>query len=512
MTQKSKTEKTNEITRSPIVSVMGHIDHGKSTLLDYIRKENTTDREAGGITQHVSAYEVEVMIENEKSPDAKGSGSRLKRRERITFLDTPGHEAFCSIRERSTNVADIAILVVSAEDGVKTQTIEALNCISKESIPFIVALNKIDKTGANIDKVKQDLAENGILVEGWGGTIPIVSVSAKTGEGVPDLLEMIILQADIEELKGDSGALAEGFVVESDLNPKQGISVTLIIKNGSLKVGQFIASKGTYTPVRAIEDYKGDKIKEASFSSPIRIVGWNTQPNIGNHFKTFSKKDDAIKFASENTEEETKQGQNTGNGTIFGVIIKTDTFGSLDAVEHELQKLGNEKISIKVISKGIGTITEKDLKTATVKNSLVLGFNVKTDKNAEMLALRNNIEIKTYKIIYELIDYVKERIIDATPIETIEVITGEIKLLRIFSKNKDKQVVGGKVKEGEIKKGIVQIFRREALLGEGKIKELQMQKIKADVIQEDQEFGMMIESKIELAEGDILKAASLVKQ
>ena len=500
MEEKNKTEKIKTIPREPVVSVMGHIDHGKSTLLDYIRKKNTTEKEAGGITQHVSAYEVEKEIGGQKR--------------KITFIDTPGHEAFCSIRERSTDVADIAILVVSAEDGVKLQTIEALNCIKKDNIPLIVAINKIDRPSADIEKIKTDLAENEILVEGWGGTIPVVAISAKTGEGVPELLEMILLQSDIEELKGDPTALAEGFVIESDLNPREGISATLIIKNGSLKMGQFIASYGSYVPIRTIEDYKGEKIKEATFSSPVRIVGWSGELKVGNRFKTFLKKEEAIKFASENQNSlETKKVQNFSNGETFGVVIKTDTFGSLDAVEHELQKLSNEKISVKIISKGIGTITEKDLKTANIKNSLVLGFNVKVDKNAEILALRDNIKIKTYKIIYELVDYVKNEVIEATPTENVEIVTGSIKLLRIFNKNKNKQVVGGRVNEGEIKIGAtVKIFRRESLLGEGKIKELQTQKIKIDLVQEGQEFGMMVESKIELAEGDILKTTSIIKQ
>ena len=497
--QNNNAAKTGEINRDPIVSIMGHIDHGKSTLLDYIRKTNTTEREAGGITQHVSAYEVMKEIGGQKR--------------KITFMDTPGHEAFCSIRERSTDVADIVVLVVSAEDGVKLQTIEALNCIKKGNVPFIVAINKIDAKGANIDKVKQNLAENDILVEGWGGIIPVVAISAKTGEGVSELLEMIILQSDIEELKGDPSVLAEGFVIESSLNPKQGISATLIIKNGSLKIGQFIASYGSYVPIRAIEDYKGEKIKEATFSSPVKIVGWSAELKAGNRFKTFLTKEEAIKFTSENTAPETKETRAPSSGATLGVIIKTDTFGSLDAVEHELQKLNNEKISVKIISKGIGTITETDLKMANVKNSLVLGFNVKIDKNAEALAFRDKIETKTYKIIYELVDYVKNKVAEVTPVETVEIVTGNVKLLRSFSKNKDKQVVGGRVNEGEIKTGAtVQIFRREAFLGEGKIKELQLQKIKTDSVQAGQEFGMMLESKVELSEGDIIKATSLVRQ
>lgn len=501
METKNKTKEINQKTRPPVVVIMGHIDHGKSTLLDYIRKTNTTEKEAGGITQHISAYEVECEI---------GGQSR-----KITFLDTPGHEAFCSVRERGAEVADIAILIVSAEDGVKPQTLEALNCITKDNMPFIIALNKIDRAGSNIDKTKQDLAENGVLLEGWGGSIPVVPISGKTGEGVPDLLEMIALQADIEELTGDTSLLAEGFIIESDLNPKQGISATLIIKNGSLKTGWFVATAGAYAPVRAIENYKGENFREATFSSPIKIVGWNAQPMAGFNFKTFLKKEEAVAFAVSELDLKVNDNQKSiPNGSSFlEVVVKADTFGSLNAIEQELQKLGNEKINVKIISKGIGAITEKDLKTANIKNSLVLGFNVPADKSAEILALRNNTEIKTYKIIYELIDYVKEKIKQNTPVETVKTVTGSVKIIRIFGKNKDKQVVGGKLEEGEIKSGsLVEINRREALIGSGKIKELQVQKIKTNIVKELGEFGMMVESKIELAPGDILRVTSLIKQ
>lgn len=499
MNSKNKNKGTNS--RPPVVVIMGHIDHGKSTLLDYIRKTNTTEKEAGGITQHISAYEAECEIGGQKR--------------KITFLDTPGHEAFCSVRERGAFVADIAVLIVSAEDGVKPQTIEALNCITKDNMPFIVALNKIDRNGANIDKTKQDLAENGVLVEGWGGNVPVVAISGKTGEGVPDLLEMIALQSDIEELSGDPSILAEGFIIESDLNPKQGISAVLVIKNGYLKIGLFVSTAGAYAPIRAIENYKGQNIAEASFSSPVKIVGWNAQPMAGFDFKTFSKKEEAIAFANSNSDLKIKPDQKSAqnSSSFLEVIIKADTFGSLNAIEHELQKLGNEKIAVKVISKGIGAITEKDLKTANIKNTLVLGFNIEADKSAEILALRNNTEIKTYKIIYELLDLVKEKIKQNTPVETVKTVTGLIKIIRIFGKNKDKQVVGGRLEEGEIKLGnIVEIERREALVGTGKIKELQVQKIKTPIVKDIGEFGMMIESKIELAPGDTLKATSLIKQ
>lgn len=497
----NKIENNKLINRPPVVVVMGHIDHGKSTLLDYIRKTNTTDKESGGITQHISAYEVEIDIANQKR--------------KITFLDTPGHEAFCSIRERGAQVADIAILIVSAEDGVKPQTIEALNCITKGKMPFIVALNKIDRPGANLDKVKQNLAEKEIMLEGWGGTIPSVAISAKTGEGIPELLEMIALQSDIEDFKGDPNILAEGFVIESDLNPKQGISATLVIKNGTLKLGMFVAVKDAYAPIRSIENYIGKSMKEATFASPVRIVGWNTQPKVGFEFKTFSSKEEALEYTAQNinikTDPDTKN--LPSDCVLLEVVIKADTFGSLDAVEHELQKLGDEKIKVKIISKSIGTITEKDLKTASIKNSLVLGFNVGVDKSAEVLAMRNNIEIKKYKIIYELVDYVKEKIKENTPVETIKTTTGSAKVLRVFSKNKDKQVLGCRLENGEIKSGnIVEIFRREAVIGSGKIKELQIQKIKTEIVKEGQEFGLMLESKIDLVIGDYIKATALVKQ
>ncbi len=484
--------------RPPVVVIMGHIDHGKSTLLDYIRKTNQTAKEAGGITQHVSAYEAECNIGGEKKL--------------ITFLDTPGHEAFCSIRERGSQVADIAILVVSAEDGVKPQTVEALKCINTDKLPYIVAITKIDKAGANIDKVKQSLAEQEVFVEGWGGTVPVVALSSKTGEGVEDLLEMISLQADMEGFEGDITKKASGFILESNLNPNTGISSTIIIKEGSLRVGMYIASRGAYTPIRNITNSNNEQIKEAQFSTPIKIVGWNNPPFVGSEFMTFDNKDEAIKY-SEELEEQKENNKEFSAETYFPIIIKADAFGSLDAVEHELQKLNTPKIAVKIISKGVGAITESDIKTANIKKSLVVGFNVSTDKSAESLALREHTDVKTYTIIYELVDYVKTKLKEATPVETIETVTGRLKIMRVFSKNKDKQVVGGRVEEGEIKlNSVVKILRRESIIGEGKIKELQVQKIKNDTATEGQECGLMIESKIEITPSDQIQAIALIRQ
>lgn len=487
--------------RPPVVVVMGHIDHGKSTLLDYIRKTNTTAKEAGGITQHISAYETECDI----------SGQIRK----ITFLDTPGHEAFCSVRERGARIADIAVLVVSAEDGVKPQTLEILKCLRADKIPFIVALNKIDKPGANIDKVKQNLAENDVLVEGWGGSIPIVPVSAKTGQNIDELLEVILLQSDIEGFEADQNTLASGFIIESNLNPKQGIGATLVIKDGTLKIGSFVASQGAVAKVRSIENFRGENIEAATVSSPVKIVGWDNIPLVGKEFNTFDSKDDAFAFAqSESKKSEVKNDKELKEGGVYlDLIVKADTSGSLEAIEYELQKLDTDKMMVRIISKGIGAIGEKDVKNASIKKNLIIGFNVPIDKGSEMLAIRENIEIKNFKIIYELTDFVKEKIKNETPVSKVEVITGSAKILRTFSKNKDKQVIGGKVNDGEIKVGsTVKILRREAIIGDGKIRELQAQKIKTDVAKLGQEFGMMIESKTDLVEGDFLQAMSWVKE
>ena len=260
-----------KIQRPPVIVVMGHIDHGKSALLDYIRKTNVVESESGGITQHISAYE---LTHNNR---------------KITFLDTPGHEAFKKMRSRGTEVADIAILVVSAEEGVKAQTLEALECIKESTIPFIVAINKIDKPQANVEKIKQNLIENEIYLEGLGGEIPFVPVSAKTGVGIPELLDMMLLVADLEELSGDKGKSADGIVIESNLDQKKGISASLVIKDGTLKSGMFVVAGDSFSPVRIMEDFKGLPIKEASFSSPIKIVGFNKVPQVGAKFSSFDK-------------------------------------------------------------------------------------------------------------------------------------------------------------------------------------------------------------------------------
>lgn len=494
----------NLIERPPVIAIMGHIDHGKSTLLDYIRKANTTAGEAGGITQHVAAYEV---IHKRNGED-----------KRITFLDTPGHAAFKGIRIRGANVADIAILIVSAEEGVKPQTIEALQCIKEAGIPYIVGINKIDSPKADVERTKQSLAEHEIYVEGYGGDIPWVAISAKTGEGIPELLDMMLLVAELQELKGDSSVKADGAIIEANLDTKKGISATLIVKNGTLGKGQFVVSGESFAPVRMMEDFRGKRIESAAISSPVKLIGFSSLPQIGELWSTVDSKKEAEVLIAEARIAKQKKGAKTEaavgpeNLLTIPLIIKADVSGTLEAIEGELKKLKNERVSLKVIHSGIGTISEGDIKPAVGQdNILIIGFNTKIDPQAVSFAERVGVQIHTFDIIYKLVEWVEQIMTEKTPKIQVEEVSGKAKIQKIFSKNKDKQVVGGKVQEGTIGIGEdVKIIRREAEIGTGKIRELQQQKQKATEAKKDTEFGAMIESKIEIAPGDRIESFKLV--
>jgi translation initiation factor IF-2 len=489
----------NLVTRPPVVVIMGHIDHGKSTLLDFIRKANIVAGEAGGITQHLGAYEVK-----------HGKGT-------ITFLDTPGHEAFCSIRERGARTADIAILVVSAEDGVKPQTLEALKCILAEKIPYIVAINKIDKPGANIEVTKASLAENEVYVEGFGGDIPVVPISALKGDGIPELLDMVNLVAGLQDLKANPDALAEGSIIEAKLDNKKGISATLIIKNGTLKSGQYIVAEDAYSPVRIFEDYLGKAIKTASFSSPVRVIGFNKIPTVGSVFVTCEGKREAEELASsfKGAAKTTSTRRDENDTTvIIPIIIKADFIGSLEGIKHELAKIKHDKVKIKIVSEGIGFINENDVKTAQGDpNIIIVSFNANPDTKAQSLIERANINVKSFDIIYKLVEFLKETLTAKIPKEYIDEASGTAKILAIFSKNKDKQILGGKVQQGSLSVGSeVKILRRDVEIGRGKIKELQLQKVKAGEVNEGYEFGCMVESKIEIAQGDKIQGFVTVEK
>jgi translation initiation factor IF-2 len=489
----------NKKMRPPVVVIMGHVDHGKSTLLDYIRKSNVVDFEAGGITQSISAYEVSTK-------DEKGE-NRL-----ITFLDTPGHEAFSKMRARGAQAADIAILIVSAEDSVKAQTIEAYNTIIESGIPYIVAINKIDRPNANIEKTKMDLVEKGIYLEGFGGDIPFVLISAKEGTGIDELLSMIILVADLQDFTGNDKINATGVIIESKRDSKRGVAATCIIKNGKLKTGMFVASGESIVNTRILENFLGKPIKEATFSSPIRLIGFDNMPEVGSTFESFNTKKDAenyiemIKNEKENDKKDNNQISYTNK--IIPIIIKTDVSGTIEAIEKEMKKLDRDDISFKIISKGVGSINESDLKMANSdKEAVIVGFNIKMDNGARDLNETLKIEVQTFDIIYKLIDWLKDLIEIRRPRQEVVEIIGSLKILKTFGSTKGKHIVGGKVITGKIALGSkIRIVRREFEIGTGKISELQINKIKAKEVFEGSDCGLQVETKMDIAPGDVLEA------
>lgn len=528
--QENKNKKI--MSRPPVVVVMGHIDHGKSTLLDYIRKTNVVDGEAGGITQNISAYE--VVHKDEEGKDRK-----------ITFLDTPGHEAFSKMRERGAIIADIAILVVSAEDGVKPQTIEAWKTITEAKLPSIVAINKIDKPGANVEKTKQTLAENEIYLENYGGKTPFAEISAKIGTGVDSLLSLILILADMENFTENSEEGASGFVIEADLDSKRGIQATLIIKSGTIKKGMTVVVEDSICSTRMIQNFKGEMIDTASPSAPIRLCGFDKMPRVGAMFKTFEKKKDALTCAQnwKNLVVEVpsgtsttksrqggegvppvlnKEGAGSGNKKIIPILIKADVSGSIEAIEKEIAKIKckgadgtvSETAEFKIIAKGVGPISESDMKNISNSgDAIIIGFNVKADKSAVEIAEKRGITISFFDIIYKMTEWLELEMEKRRPrVETVET-TGKAKIIRAFSRTKERQIIGGKVISGQmLLNGTIKILRREFEIGRGKIVNLEQAKAKTSVVEEGLEFGMMIESKIEVAPGDVIELFSIAQK
>ncbi|MBP9711934.1 MAG: translation initiation factor IF-2 [Candidatus Pacebacteria bacterium] len=501
---KENTTQQNITTRPPVVVVMGHIDHGKSTLLDYIRKSNITEKEAGGITQRISAYE--VIHKDEHGAD-----------QRITFIDTPGHEAFSKMRARGAGIADIAILVVSAEDGVKPQTLEAYKTIQESKIPYIVAINKIDKPGANIEKTKIELAENEIYLENYGGKIPFALISAKVGTGIDDLLSLILILSELESYTGDLSKNASGIVLEANLDSKRGIGATLIIKDGSIKKGMTVVVEDSICSTRMIENFLGKPIEEATFSSPIRLGGFSKMPKVGSEFKSFEKKSDAEKYAKqlENNKGSTANIKETATDKkIIPIVLKADVWGMVEALEKEIAKIKSDSAMFKVVAKNAGPISESDIKSvATGENIIVIGFNVKADSSAVELAEKRGIKIAFFDIIYKMTEWLETEMESRRPkVETVEV-TGKLKIIKAFSRTKERQIVGGKVIEGCIAlDSVVKIVRREFEIGRGRIVNLEKGKVKTSQVDEGTECGMMIESKIEIVAGDVLESFNIVQK
>lgn len=497
------TKHSAEIERPPVVVIMGHIDHGKSSLLDYIRKSNVVAGEAGGITQHVGSYEVQHETQG---------GIKKK----ITFIDTPGHAAFSEMRSRGAVAADIAILIVSGEEGVKAQTLEVLRAIDEAKIPYIVAITKIDKPNASIDRVRQDLATNNVFVEGYGGTIPCVAVSSKTGEGIPELLDMILLVAELGEYKANPSLQASGVVIESSLDPKRGASATLLIRNGTLRQGETLVIGGEVTPVRSLQDFNGKKITEATVCAPVEMIGFKTPPKAGAEFRSFESKREAETYAVSHVREAAKRQsfQSTEGTAVLPIIIKADFIGTLEAVEGELKKQSTKEVAVKIVQSGIGAINENDMKIAeSSERPLVIGFNVGIDRSAQTLIEKTGIQPQLFSIIYEIADLVKKEIESRTPKVEIDQLVGKVKILKTFGRTKEKQIVGGAVVEGNIIDGKkVKVIRQNAEVARGLIVGLQQQKIKVKEVPQDSQFGAMIECKLEIAPGDYLEVFDTVTQ
>lgn len=479
---------------------MGHIDHGKSSLLDYIRKANVTAGEAGGITQHVSAYEAVHEHEGKERT--------------ITFLDTPGHEAFRALRARGAAAADVAILVIAAEEGVKPQTLEAFNAITEAGIPFVVAFTKIDKNGADIERAKMTTIEHGIYLEGLGGSIPFTGVSSKTGAGVPELLDLVLLTADLAELTADPSLPASGFVLESSQDPKRGLSATLIIKDGTLTTGSFIVAGSAIAPVRFIENFADKRIPEGKPSQPVSISGFTTLPPAGTPFVMAANRKDAEKLMSEVARLENivaKPLESEEGKFVLPIILKADVTGSLDGIKHELAKISHERVAIRILSEGIGAVSEGDVKTAQAAGALIIAFTVGTDSSARDLAERAGVAIESFTIIYELKERVETLVAERAPRITVEEIVGEAKVLKTFNATGSKQVLGARWISGNLKVGDrVKVDRRGILIGQGKITNLQVARVDTQEIKMEGEFGLQVETKEDIAGGDTLQAFHVV--
>lgn len=484
-------------TRPPVIAVMGHIDHGKSSLLDYIRKANVVAGEAGGITQHVAAY----IAMHDNRP--------------VTFLDTPGHEAFKTLRTRGAAAADIAILVVAADEGVMPQTLDALAAIKEAKIPYIVAITKIDKNNADIDRTKFSLIEHEIYIEGMGGDIAYAPVSSKTGEGVSELLDLVLLAADLAELTADTTAIAIGFVLESTQDPKRGASATLIIKDGTLRCDGFVVAGDAYAPIRFIENFLGKRVEEAGPSAPVRISGFSKLPSAGSLFSVVGTKKEAEALAMQNAKEVALKPERSAvtEGTIeLPLIVKADVAGSIDAIAHELSKITHERARIRIIASGVGSVSENDVKTAYAADGIVIAFNAGTDAIARDLAERDNISILSFSIIYELAEKVEELLKARVPAMDTEKELGRAKVLKPFSSTAKKQVLGARHISGTLSLGNrVKLVREGEEIAQGKITNLQQARVDISEIKVEGDFGMEIEMREPVVYGDEVVAFMIEK-
>lgn len=484
----------NLIVRPPIVVIMGHIDHGKTKLLDTIRKTNVIDRESGGITQHIGAYE--ITFYSEKNPEFN--------KRRITFIDTPGHEAFSLMREQGAETADIAILIVAADEGVKAQTKEALKTILDSKIPFFVAINKIDRPEANPERVKQQLAELGVYLEGWGGHVPFVLISAKENTNIEELLEMVLLMADMEELKGDQSVPASGIVIEAKMDSRKGVVVSLIIKNGTLKVGDEIVTSSANGKIKIIEDCKARKITEATFSAPVLVFGFKELPKVGEEFATGDLIADFVKAEKKISLNHDKQVSSVDAEKDINLIVKVDVAGSLDALQKIIGRIKIGERNLQIIDANVGDINSSDIRNAEATGSWILGFRVKMPKDLESTVLNKKIKYFLFDVIYEVEKFFQEEI-DKIISNEKEKKEGEFQILACFSQRKNDQVVGGRMIKGKFVRGNqFKVIRGEQELGTGKITNIQVMKKDMKEVEEGKEAGFNIDCGVEIKTGDKL--------
>ena len=508
---KEEEEDTATMTaRPPVICVMGHVDHGKTSLLDAIRKTHVIDREAGGITQHIGAYVV----------NANG--------QKITFLDTPGHEAFTAMRMRGANATDIAILVVAADDGVMPQTVEAINHAKAAGIEIIVAVNKIDKPSANIDRVKQELAEYELVPEDWGGSTVFAPVSAKTGEGIEQLLEMILLTSEILELKADANRRARGLVIEAQLDKGRGPVATVLVQKGTLHVGDFIAAGACHGKVRAMIDDKGRRVKEAGPSTPVEILGLNDVPNAGEIFVSPENDKEARNFAatfiSQNKVkllDDTKAKMSlddlftqiqAGNLKELNLIIKADVQGSVEAVKESLLKLTNEEVVVKIIHGGVGAINESDVILASASNAIIIGFNVRPDATAKTTAENEGVDVRLYSVIYKAIEDVEAAMKGMLDPVFEEKIIGHAEIRQIFKASGIGNIAGSYVLDGAFQRNCsVRITRAGEQIFEGKLASLKRFKDDVKEVKAGFECGLVFEEFDSFEELDVVEAYIMVE-
>ena len=486
------TTSKNAVERPPIITIMGHVDHGKTTLLDYIRRSNIAEGESGGITQHISAYQIDFKTSENKQ-------------RKITFVDTPGHEAFSALRAHGASLTDIVILVVAADDGIKPQTIEAIKHAKSANVPIVVAINKMDLPGADVEKIKGQLAEHDLTPEDWGGQTAVLPISAKKGDGINDLLEIVLLTADLLELRADISIAPEGIVIEANLDKQVGPLATVLVYNGTLRPGQVIVIGKTYGRIRAMQDDLGNKINSAGPAKPVVITGLKSVPNFGERLESVPNE----KVARTMTQVIVKKRKSSSkdNKNTFNIIIKADVGGSLAALEKSIRELKNKDATVEIISSGIGPVNENDIALAKASKSHIIVFQLKTVKRVKDIAEKEGVKVLEYWIIYDAIEFLQEKLKSiATPEKIVEE-KGRLKVLALFSKKGSTAVIGGEVTQGIIKKNLdATVTRKKEEVGSVKITSVQSGKIETDQVESGSQCGLLVEGETEILVGDILVA------